>query len=117
MGNGSRMGTKVFKEIFCERFGCSASEYAERALGMSLYPHARILAPVLRKLQPGYFSVDLRFLEYLGKTPDIREAEVEIMNFSEANRMDRSLLRSRLRIRVSGRRAARLARHSFRDGG
>jgi hypothetical protein len=108
------MGAKDLRRLFCERFGCAESEYAERALEMCLYPQAKFLAPLLRKVSPNFFSGDLQFLDYLGNTPNMREAQVEISNFSQGNQMRGSFLRERLRLRVSGRRAARLAAHTFR---
>ena len=107
------MCEKDFRELFCERFGCGESEYRERALQMCLYPQARWLAPLLRKLQPDFFASDLQFLDYLGKAPNMREAQVEVSNYSQANQLLRSFLRQKLRLRVSGRRAARLAAQTF----
>ncbi len=106
---------RVFRRLFGERFGCADSEYTERALEMCLYPQARFVAPLLRRLLPHFFARDLQFLEYLGKAPNMSEAEAEVRIFSQTNQVHRGFLRHRLRLRVSGRRAARLAAQTFRE--
>jgi hypothetical protein len=107
------MKQKDLRRLFCERFGCDESEYSQRALEMCLYPQARWLAPLLRKLRPDFFATDLQFLNYLAETPNMREAQVEVSNYSQRNQLLHSVLRQKLRLRVSGRRAARLAAQTF----
>ena len=115
MAIDNRMGAKIFRRLFCERFGCTEAEYAERALEMCLYPQAKMVAPILRILSPRYFAGDLQFLDYLGNTPDMREADVEVRNYSQMNQLQRGFLRHGLRLRISGRRVAKLAASTFEE--
>jgi hypothetical protein len=100
-----------FQLLFCERFGCPASEYQERAFRECLYWHAKPLAPVLRKLNPDFFREDFEFIRYLGQTNGGREARANAADFHEGTK--RSFLRNTLKLRVSGRKATRLAQKLF----
>ena len=106
---------RQFKTLFCERYKCSPSEYEERAFRKCLYWHARLLAPVLRLLSPGLFSADFKFINYLGETAGGREASAEALDFQDANRAKPNFLRTGLKIRVSGQKAASLARRLFAE--
>jgi hypothetical protein len=99
--------------LFCRRFHCDTSEFEERALRECLYWHARLLAPLLRKVQPHFFDKDLKFIRYLGATTDWDEAKTDINNFYLVNVGKPSFARTDLRLRVSGRKASRLARELF----
>jgi hypothetical protein len=98
-----------FKALFCERFGCSPEEYEERAFRMFLYWHARFLAPLIRAVNRGYFHDDFEFIRYLGQAVDSRQAKVDVLDFKDLDRKKWGLLHSGLMIRVSGRKARRLA--------
>jgi hypothetical protein len=102
-----------FKVLFCQRFHCDRTEFEERAFRKCLYWHARLLAPVLRRLRPGFFDKDLKFIRYLGAATDWEEAKVDITNFCLVNIGNPALGRRDLRLRVSGRKASRLARELF----
>ena len=103
------MAHATFKSLFCEQFGCSPAEYEERAFRKILYGHARLLAPVLRTLKPAFFVEDFNFIRYLGDAADFRQAKVDVLDFNDLQRKHWRLLHGSLRIRVSGRRARRLA--------
>ena len=96
--------------LFCQRFHCDKAEFEERAFRKCLYWHARLLAPLLRWLRPGFFDKDMKFIRYLGAATDWAEAKVDINNFSLVNIGRPTLGRKDLRLRVSGRKASRLAR-------
>ena len=104
-----------FQSLFCERFGCPPSEYEERAFKQCLYSHAKLLAPVPRKLKPDFFAADFKFIRYLGEVSGSCEAKANAADFQDANFAGRSFWRTTLRIRVSGRKAARLARRLFSE--
>jgi hypothetical protein len=105
--------TSEFQLLFCERFGCVLGEYQARAFRQCLYWHAKPLAPVLLKLNPNFFAEDFKFIRYLGEASGVREARANAADFRDGAR--RSFLRNTLRIRVSGRKAARLAQKLFAD--
>ena len=102
-----------FRDLFCQRFDCPSSEYEERAFRKCLYWHARFLAPAIRILKPDFFTEDLKFIGYLGHSTGLREALEDRSNFHDVNRWKGGLLRTAFRIRVSGRKASRLAERLF----
>ena len=97
------------KSLFCERFGCPPEDYEERAFQKLLYRHARLLAPVIRILKPSFFLEDFKFIAYLGDAVDFRQAKVDVLDFNDLGKKHWRLLHTGLRIRVSGRKARRLA--------
>jgi hypothetical protein len=103
------MANRSFKSLFCEKFGCSPEEYEERAFREFLYWHAGLLAPLLRKLNADFFVDDFNFIRYLGEALDARQAKVDMLDFRDVNRKRWGLLHGGLRIRVSYRKARRLA--------
>ena len=111
------MPKQQFQTLFCERFGCSDSRYEDQMFRRCLYWHARLIAPVLRKVFPDFFAEDLKFIGYLGTSTGLDEIRLDILNFRDANLSRRSFLRSSLRIRASGRRAGRLAQQLFAEAG
>jgi hypothetical protein len=80
---------------------------------MFLFWHARLLAPAIRALRPDFFREDLKFIRYLGDALDARQAKVDVLDFKDIERKNWRLLRSGLRIRVSHRKARRLAFQVF----
>ena len=101
------------KSLFCTKFGCSAAEYEKRAFRKCLYWHARLLAPLLRNIKPHFFLEDFKFIRYLGESEGVRDATADVKNYNDVNRGSRSLLRTGLKIRVSGRKAHRLVHELF----
>jgi hypothetical protein len=65
---------------------------------------------VLRRLKPDFFAEDFDFVRYLGASTGLQEVRLELLNFRDANQGRPSFWRTSLNIRVSGRKAARLAR-------
>ena len=94
--------------LFCERYHCPPAEFEERAFRICLYWPARLLAPFLRKIRPGYFDRDFALIRYLAKTPGRRDAINELAAFMEANDARGGFARKFLRIRISARKASEL---------
>ena len=99
--------------LFCQRFNCPPSEFEEQAFRKCLYWHARILAPLIRRLSPGFFTEDFTLIGYFGKAPGRRDAQNELAAFMEANRSHRSFARKHLLLRISARKAGELAGQLF----
>lgn len=97
-----------FRSLFCGRFQCAPSEYEEKAFRKCLYAHARLLAPLIHRVSPDFFSLDFKFIEYLGNSVGLREATHDVLDFNDANRGNRNFWRTGLKIRASGRKATRL---------
>jgi hypothetical protein len=66
--------TRGLRSLFCEHFACPPSEFEKRALRKCLYPHARIIAPLFRRLKSGCFERGLLFARYFGNAKDWQEA-------------------------------------------
>ena len=107
------MASQQFQSLFCQRFQCPASEYEARAFKKCLYWHARLLAPVMRMLNRDFFTEDFKFIRYLGESTSLRETTADLMNFRDANLGEPRFWRTALKIRVSGRKASRLAQQPF----
>jgi len=113
MAYGACVPERQLKALFCERFDCPPSEYEERAFRKCLYPHARLLAFLIRIISPNFFAEDFKFVRYLGESTSLRDVSADRMNFHDANRSNPKFLRTALRIRVSGRKATRLAQRLY----
>ena len=104
-----------FKALFCEHFNCPPADYDDRAFKRCLYWHARFFVPVVRLLSSRFFVEDLKLIDALGLATDRREAHSEILSFQDANRANKSLWRTGLKIRVSGRKAGDLVQQLFSE--
>src|SRR5579863_4673299 len=76
---------------------------------MFLFPHAKILAPVLRATSRDFFAEDLKFISYLGEAMDVRQAKVDVLDFKDTDRKQWRFLHSGLRLRVCHRKARKMA--------
>jgi hypothetical protein len=103
------MGRQDFRALFCKRFNCPPSDYEDQAFRQLLHWHARFLAPAIQKISPSFFDEDFKFVRYFGLALGRREAHTELVSFQDVNRAKPSLLRTGLKIRVSGQKAANLA--------
>jgi hypothetical protein len=107
------MESVSFQTLFCTQFECLPNQYENRAFQELLYGRAKIVAPVLLKLKPGFFAEDLKFIRYLGETTDLREAKASAADFQDLNAARRNFWRSVLKIRVSGLKATEIAHQLF----
>ena len=107
------MGTREFQVLFSQRFECPVSEYETRAFKECLYWHARLVAPLVRRLKPDFFEEDFKFIRSLGAALSTHEADVSVRKFRDLNLGQPSFWRTGLKIRVSGRRAIRLTHELF----
>jgi hypothetical protein len=80
---------------------------------MFLFWPARFLAPVVRIFNSDFFQEDFEFIRYLGDAADVRQAKADVLDFKDSDRKHWRLLHSGLRIRVSHRKARRLAFQLF----
>jgi hypothetical protein len=63
--------------------------------------------------EAGFFVEDFKFIRYLGASADLRDTRADLMNFRDANLGQPVFWRTTLKIRVSGRKAGRLAQQLF----
>ena len=107
------MAMQKFQALFCERYNCAPSQYERRALKALLYPHARLVVPLLCRLTRKFSHEDLKFIHHLGEAEDYQEAEATVSEFRGANVWSRGFWRHHCRLRVSGRKAGRLVKRLF----
>jgi len=105
------------KALFCEKYKCSPEDFPERAFRMFLFGHARILAPVIRTFKPDFFAEDFNFIRYLGGAMDLRQAKVDVLDFKDMERKNWKLLHTGLKLRVSHRKARKIAFRLFAEAG
>lgn len=107
---------RQFKFLFCQRFKCPDPSFEDRAFRELLYSHAKAPALAIRLIRPSFFAEDFKFIRYLGEATDLREAFATAADYQDANAARRNSLRTRLRLRVSGMKASRLAEQLFSEG-
>lgn len=104
-----------FKSLFCDKFGCPPADYDERAFRKCLYWHARLIAPLLRVIKPGFFREEFKLIEYLGEAVGVREATADLMEYSLLNRGRGRFLQTAFKLRISGRKASRVVFQIFQE--
>jgi hypothetical protein len=97
------------RSLFCEHFQCPPDDYEKRAYRKCLYWHARIIAPLLPSLTPRGCERDLLFIRYLGNAKTRQEVALELVALHDDDRSQPRFARYALRLRVSGRKASKLA--------
>jgi hypothetical protein len=102
-----------FMSLFCEQLQCPVSEYEEQAFSACLYPHARIVAPLIRSILPRYFDPDFELIRYLAKCRSRRNANNELAGYVETTNARGGFARKFLRIRISTRKARALVIEVF----
>lgn len=82
--------------------------FVESVFIESLYPHARKLAPFIRRIAPGYFDIDLEMIKRLADACSISELAQQTNSYAFFQRDD-GYLRRVLCIRVSCRKLMQTA--------
>jgi hypothetical protein len=103
----------TFESLFCECFHCAPADYERKAFRKCLYWRARFLAPFILRFKPDFFAEDFSFIQLVGKATSLQEVCAEAWRWRGGRQVPHSFSRSRGQIRVSGRKAVRLARELF----
>jgi len=106
---------KTFKQLFCRYTHSPAEKFEQTLFKRSLYPHARIVAPLLLRFYPGIFREDLAVVQELAsvESPDV--FQMEVSRFYGRNVRDSNSLRKLLLIRLSGKRLLKWKSKCFVD--
>ena len=88
-----------FQELFCERVGCSRSEFEVKVFQKCLYRHAKPFASVLRLFRPDLFDADFKFIRFLAEATDLREANASALDLVRNALNSESILANLLFIR------------------
>ena len=62
----------TFATSYCSQHRIPAVEFERVVLRRILYPHARLLAPLIRAIQPEYFSAELELVRAVGSIRHLR---------------------------------------------
>ncbi|MCU0792684.1 MAG: hypothetical protein MUE42_07500 [Opitutaceae bacterium] len=106
---------RTFLELYCEQNQIEASEYERHVLRRSLYPHARLLAPILRLLWLQHFAADVDLVRSAASVRRVRDLmpETDAHAYHPANV---GALRQFFRLRASTTRLHRLVRATLHAG-
>src|SRR5262245_46428972 len=98
-----------FRLLFSERFGCAPNEFEQKMFSKSLFWHARLFTWLIRN-KAAFFREDLEMLREVATARNTKEVVSELNRFYGRNRRDKSFLRTRCFLRVSGKRVLRIYR-------
>ena len=107
---------RTFTEICCAREGLSPEALPAVLFRRTLYPHARLVAPLVRRLDRRHFLADYEFIEDVGHLRSLADFSLALGSYVE-HPANWGFLRRRLRIRVSARRMLLLVRAAFAPPG
>lgn len=110
------MKPRTFAEIYCAQRCIPRAGYTRCLFRDALYPHARLLAPLLEILHRRYFVADYEFVEDVGHLTSVADFSLTMGSYIE-HPDNRGLFRRRLRLRVSARRMLHLVRAAFATTG
>jgi hypothetical protein len=99
-----RAALPPFKDLFCTYTHSPLEKFELTLFKKSLYPHARLIAPILLRLKRQWFAEDLDVIRELATVDCPEVFQMEVARFYGRNVRDRSFLRKRLLIRLSGKR-------------
>jgi hypothetical protein len=103
-----------FQFRYCQRWGVAPGAFRADLLARSLYPHARPLAPLLRRLDSQHFQADYEFIDDVGHLENI-ESFQDALDGYVGHFSNQTFLRHQLRLRVSVRRMWRIVREILTD--
>jgi hypothetical protein len=96
-----------FKQRFCACCEVAPERYSRVVFAQALYPHARLLRPLIECLAPEFFAADREFVGDVGRLRRRRDFGGVADEFHKAGDNFR-FLRRRLRLRASAARMKNL---------
>lgn len=99
-------------ELFCARHGVAPEHCEHEIFRRTLYPWARLVAPILTLLNPQHFVPDYEFVQRTAKLRSRGKLQGEIVNFLE-HPWNAGFGRKVLRLRISTRRMKQLVQVTF----
>lgn len=103
------MTDKTFAELYCEKHGLKPEQYDSVVLARALYPHARLLAPLVSFIRPEYFAADIDFVRSVARLRRFREFFYEAEEFAH-HPANRGFMRLTANLRISSRTLRRMVR-------
>jgi len=106
------MTEKTFAELYCEKHALRPDKYERVVMHRALYPHARLLAPVVEFLWPQHFAADLDFVRSVARLRRYREFFFESEEFAH-HPANRGFWRLTCYVRISSRKLRRMVRSTL----
>jgi hypothetical protein len=103
------MNPKSFQALYCARWHVPPEQFRSDLLSRALYPHARPVMPLLRRINGQHCQADFEFIDdvaYLEKIEGFQDA----LDCFAGHFSNHGFLRRRLRLRISARRMWRVVR-------
>lgn len=97
------MSDPSFSEVYCGLNGVQPIRFEREVLRLTLYPHARLLAPLCHLFNRGYFAADFELIRSVSGYCQGHHFSGEAVDY-RAHPANQSFWRRVLRIRVSVRR-------------
>ncbi len=110
------MNDKTFATRYCAQNSVSAADYEAAVLRAGLYPHARLIAPLVRFIWPDHFAADLDFVQKVGRLSRMRDFFHEAEEFVH-HPANRGFWRTVMHVRVSARALRRVVRATLHVSG
>lgn len=106
---------RTLREIYCEKHQCTARQFQRRVFWLCLYPHARVFAPFFLLLHYDFFSPDRALISCAADAVTMARIRDDVRDYFWDSE-NRSWVREKLRIRVSGQRLKNFARIYLPEG-
>jgi hypothetical protein len=109
------MPESTFAEIYCQRHNLLATDFENEVLLRTLYPHARLLAPLCQGLDSNHFASDIDLIRAVGRLRRLRDFADEAKDFAH-HPANRGFWHTQLRVRVSTKRLRLLVKATLPRG-
>ncbi len=100
----------TFQNAFCTRTRCGEAGFEKTLFRRAVYPHALLLAWLIRRVAPGFFKEDMEFIRWLGGQSSFSRIREDIRRYRHETRFQRHWLRKRLRLSLDPDRLKEVAR-------
>lgn len=108
------MPARTFADLYCARHGLTRQSYHAHVFRRALFPHARLLAGLVKLFRRMHFLPDHEFVEETAYLTGVADFSQPLGSFLE-HPANRSVLRRTFRLRLSARRLLRLVRETFAE--
>jgi len=109
-----RTALKSFAQLYSEQTGTPPGEIESQLLRRCLYPHARLLQPILNVVAPGIFAADIDMIHSIAQLTDPYEFRYDAHDHHHP--ATGGFWRRCLFLRLSDHRLHQLVRHAFHPG-
>lgn len=105
----------TLKEIYCQQHKCTVEQFQKRVFRQTLYPHARLVAPLILLFNYEFFSADRTLVSCVAEAENMKRVRNEVRDFFWDSE-NRGWLRRAANIRISGQRLKNLCRRYLPEG-